>query len=109
MQVQGAVLEEVASALKVLINNQQFSTGMAMTIRNHIKQHVGAFSELSHCSQAIYLEHAMLLELEPLQQLLDFLWVQLAVRVHLLEPYIKAQRLLGFSVSPASCCSAMNC
>lgn len=71
-----------------------------MAVGSHIQQHVTAVSDLDWTNQRVYLHHAMLLELKPLQELLGFLWLQLGLRIHMLEPYIKAQSLLGFSVRP---------
>ena len=70
-----------------------------MAIGCHIQQHAKHISNLDSSQRPVYLDHAMLLELQPLQELRDFLWVQLGLRVHLLEPYAQAQSLLGFPVS----------
>ena len=101
MQWRDAVLKEVTSAVKLLIQFRQFSTSSAMAIASHIKQHVTDAKALDQLKQDVYMDYAMLLDLQPLQELLGFLWFQLGVRAQLLQPYIKAQSLLGVAVSHA--------
>lgn len=96
MQARRAVLRDIASAVKLLIQCQQFSVSTAVAVGSHIQHHMGEF----HGAEHVYLDHAMLLELKPLQELLKFLWIQLGLRMQMLEPYTQAQSLLGFSVSP---------
>lgn len=70
-----------------------------MAIGSHIRQHAKEVSDLDWSQQHVCVDHAMLLGLQPLQELRDFLWVQLGLRIHMLEPYAEAQSLLGFWVS----------
>ena len=98
LQARAAVLQEVTSAVKLLVQCQQFSTAAATAVGRHIKQHVTDCCKNFRFNQEVCLEHAMLLELDPLRELLDFLWVQLGLRRHVLEPFATAQALLGLSV-----------
>ena len=95
LQARRAVLKDITSAVKLLIQCQQFSVSTAVAVGSHIQHHVKDLDRAEH----VYLDSAMLLELKPLQELLKFLCMQLGLRMQLLEPYIQAQPLLGFSVS----------
>ncbi|DBA77474.1 TPA: hypothetical protein ACH3X1_009298 [Trebouxia sp. C0004] len=87
-----AVLGEVLAAVKLLLRCQQFSVGTAVAVSGHIRHHLGL--DWQHSDGRVYLEHAVLLQLEPLQELLTFLWTHLSLRMQLLEPYIRAHQLL---------------
>lgn len=95
LQARRAVLKDIASAVKLLIQCQQFSVSTAVAVGSHIQHHL----KDSDWAEPVYLDSAMLLELKPLQELLKFLWMQLGLRMRLLEPYIQTQSLLGFAVS----------
>ncbi len=95
----GAALNEVMAAVQLLMDSQLFSCGMAAAIGSHIRQHLGPNFSWQDFGDRVYMEHASLLDLEPLQELLMFLWTQLGLKMHLLDPYIKAQQLLRYPVS----------
>ena len=99
LQMRDAVLGEVITAVKLLMDSQLFSCGMAAAIGSHIRQCLGPNFSWQEFSDRVYLEHASLLNLESLQELLTFLWTQLGLRMHLLDPYITAQQLLRHPVS----------
>ena len=111
LQMRSAVLEEVMAAVHLLMDSQLFRCGMAAAISSHIRQHLGHSFSWQDFGDRVYMEHASLLDLEPLQELLTFLWTQLGLRMHLLDPYIKAQQLLRHPVSylelHASSCPCM--
>ncbi|DBA68222.1 TPA: hypothetical protein ACH3X2_013838 [Trebouxia sp. C0005] len=89
-----AVLAEIVAAVKLLVRCQQFSVGMAVAVSGHIRHHLGPALDWQHSDERVYLEHAALLQLEPLQELLTFLWNHLSLKMQLLEPYIRAHQLL---------------
>ncbi|DBA77471.1 TPA: hypothetical protein ACH3X1_009295 [Trebouxia sp. C0004] len=93
-QMRSAVLDEVVAAVKLLMDSQLFSCSMAAAISSHIREHLGPNFSWQDFGDRVYLEHASLLDLEPLQELLTFLWTQLGLKMHLLDLYIKAQQLL---------------
>lgn len=97
--MRGTVLDEVIAAVKLLMDSQLFSSGMAAAIGSHIRQRLGPNFSWQNFGDRVYLEHASLLDLEPLQELLTFLWTQLGLKMHLLDAYIKAQQLLRYPVS----------
>ncbi len=99
LQLRGAVLAEITLAVKLLVKCQQFSTGMATAVSTHIRYYLGHDFEWEHIGGVACLEHTMLLPLEPLQELLDFFWTQLGLKMELLEPFIRAQEVLRLSVS----------
>ncbi len=99
LQMRDAVLDEVLAAVHLLMDSQLFSCGMAAAISSHIRPHLGPNFSWQEFGDRVYLEHASLLDLEPLQELLTFLWTQLGLKAHLLDPYIKAQQLLRHQVS----------
>ena len=99
LQLRKAVLAEIVAALKLLVRCQHFSVGMAVAVSSHIRRHLGPALDWRHSDGRVYLEHAALLQLEPLQELLTFLWTHLSLKMQLLEPYIKAQHLLCTPVS----------
>ncbi len=99
LQMRGAVLDEVMAAVKLLMDSQLFSCGMAAAISSHIRQRLGPNFSWQDFGDRVFLKHASLLDLEPLQELLTFLWTQLGLRMQLLGPYIKAQQLLRHPVS----------
>ena len=112
LQLRKAVLAEVMSAVKLLVHCQQFNIGMAVAISSHIRHHLEPALDWQHSDERVYLEHAALLQLEPLQELLTFLWTHLSSKMQLLEPYIRAHQLLCTPVSQhpdgidAACSSA---
>ncbi len=99
LQLRKAVLAEIVAAVKLLVCCQQFSVGMAIAVSAHIRQHLGPALDWRHSNGRVYLEHAALLQLEPLQELLNFLWTHLSSKMQLLEPYIRAHHLLCTPVS----------
>lgn len=99
LQLRKAVLAEILAAVKLLVRCQQFSVGMAVAISGHISHHLGPELDWQCSDGRVYLEHAALLKLEPLQELLTFLWTHLSLKMQLLEPYIKAHQLLCTPVS----------
>lgn len=99
LQMRGAVLDEVTAAVQLLMDSQLFSSGMAAAIGSHIGQRLGPNFSWQEFGDRVLLEHASLLDLEPLQELLTFLWTQLGLKMHLLDPYIKSQQLLRHPVS----------
>ena len=66
MQAQDAVLKEVTSAVKLLIQCRQFSNSTATAIGSHIRQHVTAAQALDQLHEDVYLDYAMLLDLQTL-------------------------------------------
>ena len=93
-------MDEITAAASLLVHCQQFSCGMAAAVSSHIRQHLGSEFCWKEFGDRAYLEHAMLLGLEPLRELLTFLWVQLGLKLQLLDPYIEAQQMLRCPVSP---------
>ena len=98
LQMRGAVLDEVMTTVQLLMDSQLFSCGMAAAIDSHIRQRLGPNFSWQDFGDRVFLEHASLLDLEPLKELLTFLWTQLGLRMQLLDPYIKAQQLLRHPV-----------
>ncbi|KAA6426044.1 MAG: hypothetical protein FRX49_03896 [Trebouxia sp. A1-2] len=94
LELRKAVLAEIVAAVKLLVRCQQFSVGMAVAVSGHIRHHLGPALDWQHSDERVYLEHAALLQLEPLQELLTFLWNHLSLKMQLLEPYIRAHQLL---------------
>ncbi|DBA95344.1 TPA: hypothetical protein ACH3X3_013230 [Trebouxia sp. C0006] len=94
MPLRKAVLAEIVAAVKLLVRCQQFSAGMAIAVSGHIRHHLRPALDWHHSDGRVYLEHAALLQLEPLQELLNFLWTHLSSKMQLLEPYIRAHQLL---------------
>ena len=72
---------------------------MAAAVNSHIRQHLGSEFSWKEFGGRAYVEHAVLLGLEPLHELMTFLWVQLGLKLQLLDPYIRAQQLLHCPVS----------
>ncbi len=99
LQLRKAVLAEIVAAVKLLVRCQQFSVGMAIAVSGHIRHHLQPALDWHHSDGRVYLEHAALLQLEPLQELLNFLWTHLSSKMQLLEPYIRAHQLLCIPVS----------
>ncbi len=99
LQMRGALLDEVMAAVHLLMDSQLFSCGIAAAISSHIRQRLGPNFSWHDFGDRVYMEHASLLDLEPLQELLTFLWTQLGLKMHLLDPYIKAHQLLRHPVS----------
>ncbi|DBA68218.1 TPA: hypothetical protein ACH3X2_013835 [Trebouxia sp. C0005] len=104
-QMRGAVLDEVMTTVQLLMDSQLFSCGMAAAIDSHIRQRLGPNFSWQDFGDRVFLEHASLLDLEPLKELLTFLWTQLGLRMQLLDPYIKAQQLLRHPGPDAPYCA----
>ena len=92
-----AALEEVLLAVRVLINGQHFTSGVAAALCAHIQQTLRGTERLLNTD--IYLEHAQFLPLQSLLELLDFLWLQIGLRFPFL-PLVEnvRQRLLEVSI-----------
>ena len=83
LQLRKAVLTEIVAAVKLLVCCQQFSVGMVVAVSGHIRHHLGPALDWQHSDGRVYQEHATLLQLEPLQELLTFLWIHLSLGMQL--------------------------
>lgn len=106
-----AALEELILAVRVLIDGQHFTTGVASALCAHMRQTLHPGTERLP-NMDIYLEHAQFLPLPAIRELLDFLWMQIGLRFHSL-PLVEnvRQRLLQVSIklSPVHLLLPLHC
>ncbi len=98
MQLRAALLEEVRLAAATLLESSKFSVGIATAISAHISASLVSSSSLfgskQLARQVMYLEHARLMDVQPLRVLLHFLWTQLGFRWMFLPHNQKTEDLL---------------
>lgn len=86
--MRAVALAEVGLALQVLIDNGQFTTGVAMAVCAHIQCTLlkprMAQEDIFSSNANVYLEHIQLFSLRSLRDLLQFLWTQLGLRANFL-------------------------
>lgn len=92
LQIRAALLEEIQLAAQVLSEGNHFSLGVAAAISSHIRCYLG---EGEGFAEPALLDHARLLDVEPLKALLDFLWLQLGLKWDCLPQCINASVLMG--------------
>lgn len=82
-----AALKELVLAVQLLVDGQQFTPGIATAVCGHIQHalhEMRLLNEMGLPSTDIYIEHAQLLPLGPLRELLHFLWVHIGLRFNAL-------------------------
>lgn len=97
MQMRTVALQELVLAVQVLLDGKQFTSGIASAVCAHIQQVLRKEQLLHSPNCDIYLEHAQLLPLIPLLDLVDFLWFQLGLRFSSL-PLVDSVRRRLFEV-----------
>lgn len=112
LQLRAALLEEVRLAAATLLEASKFTVGIATAISAHINASLVSSSSLSGSKQlarqVMYLEHARLLDVQPLRVLLHFLWTQLGFRWMFLPHTQKTEDLLVVvSICPVSLASTV--
>ena len=89
-QIRAALLEEIRLAAHVLLDAGCFTAGIAAGVSCHIYSHLAGDVEFD---KPLFLDHARLLDEEPLTELLDFLWLQLGLRWSQLPQVLQANEL----------------
>lgn len=106
LQLREALLEEIRLAALTLRESAKFSVGLASAISAHIHASLISNANLpgsrQFANQSMHLEHARLLEVEPLRALLSFLWIQLGLRWEILPCNQKAAELSLVSIHCSS-------
>jgi len=106
LQLRAALLEEIRLAATTLLESSKFTVGVATAISAHINASLVSSASVSGSKQlarqVMYLEHARLLDVQPLRALLHFLWTQLGFRWMFLPLNQKTEDLTMVSVCPVS-------
>lgn len=89
-QIRAALLEEIRLAAHVLLDAGCFSAGIAAAISCHIYTCICKDVDFD---KDLFLDHARVLDEEPLKALLDFLWVQLGLRWSQLPQVLRGSEL----------------
>ena len=108
IQVRAAFLEEVRLAAQFLSETGLFSIGIATAISGHISRSLLSSPSLLEdgnlSEQSMLMDHARLLDVEPLQVLLHFLWVQLGIRWMYLPPVLKTGEITSVRLCTRPAC-----
>lgn len=92
LQMRAAILEEIRLAAQVLTLDNHFSSGAAAAVGCYIRTFL---TGVEGFAGPVLLDHARLLDVEPLKGLLEFLWLLMGLKRHCLTPVIQANELMG--------------
>lgn len=90
--MRGAILEEIRLAAQVLSMDNHFSSGAAAATGCYIRSFLTGVEDFAG---PVLLDHARLLDVEPLKGLLEFLWMLLGLKRHCSTPVMHATELMG--------------
>ncbi|KAL3144125.1 hypothetical protein ABBQ32_003915 [Trebouxia sp. C0010 RCD-2024] len=91
-EMRGAILEEIRLAAQVLSMDNHFSSGAAAATGCYIRSFLTGVEDFAG---PVLLDHARLLDVEPLKGLLEFLWMLLGLKRHCSTPVMHATELMG--------------